>query len=693
MQNRFDSKNSVGIKEFFTRSALAKELKTFNENQIKEIENLEPDKSNTSEVLEFSQFLYEDYKFNNLILSDEKIRKQFSFAMAQCWFFTRVFLQEHSNLSFLNCFASPLSVILTTDYELILDEIETIENLTGKKINDIEYPRPAKNPIQYKNRFSNWNFLLELKRASLCDRKTLILIANAMSSQTQLLEYSRIERDTCVEKSIDSLCKYGLVNLEIPLENLLKIITYQKICGFAIENGVERVPPRKNEVINLIMEEINHEIISNFVFSELNNPAYGYNISKETFLLPTIPNGKIFQDYIRNELNRLALYIEYIGCVENKRRTIISPVLKKNKPGKRPGDYYEKHSHFDNFEKAISYEDNIAELIPDDAAKVKKYWDKNCEGIFHKICEKNMKPPPAMELCSEIISYWYKIGVLEDYKKETYHSTYKNHWYWLLSNYCSTLLPREKTNKLTPRIKSCAGCGKRFREYSVPNYIAEKVDFNIRFCYRCYRYIFGHRFMANNTSNFRIPKNEMLNYLFELSKAAEIIPTRNYMENILLPSRPSIKQEEVGKTLLKMPAFDIYIEKFGNWLNCLSQAGVLENGYRKTSRGIQCTAKDGHLCLSLGEKTIDDWLSDHKIEHEKEVLYPYDEKLNPNELSRTDWKVGKVFIEYAGLMNDTEYAKKMEIKKELALKNQIRLIIITSSDLFRLDEILKDLIS
>ena len=253
MQNRIDSKNSVGIKEFFTRSALAKELKTFNENQIKEIENLEPDKSNTSEVLEFSQFLYEDYKFNNLILSDEKIRKQFSFAMAQCWFFTRVFLQEHSNLSFLNCFASPLSVILTTDYELILDEIETIENLTGKNINDIEYPRPAKNPIQYKNRFSNWNFLLELKRASLCDRKTLILIANAMSSQTQLLEYSRIERDTCVEKSIDSLCKYGLVNLEIPLENLLKIFTYQKICGFAIENGVERVPPRKNEVINLIM--------------------------------------------------------------------------------------------------------------------------------------------------------------------------------------------------------------------------------------------------------------------------------------------------------------------------------------------------------------------------------------------------------------------------------------------------------
>lgn len=693
MQNRIDNKSIIGIKEFFTGSCLAKELKTFNENHIKEIINLELNKNNTSEIIEFSKFLYEECEFNKLILSDEEIRKQFSFAMAQCWFFTRVFLRENIKFNFLNCFASPLSVILTSDYELILDEIEIIENLTGKKVSDLEYPRPSKKPIDYKNRFSNWKFLVELKRASLCDRKTLVLIANAMSSQTHLLEFSRIENDKCVENSIDSLCEYGLVDLEVPLENLLKIFTHQKISSFAIDNGVVGIPTRKNEVINLIMEKINHEIISNFVFSELNRPAYGYNISKETFLLPTIPNGKIFQDYIRNELNRLALYLEYIGYVENMRRTIISPVLKRNKPGKRPGDYFENNYHFDDFEKAISYEDNIAELKPDDIAKVKKYWDENCEGILHKIGEKNLKSPPAMELCSEIISYWYKIGVLEDYKKETYHSTYKNHWYWLLSNYCSTLLPREKTNKLTPRIKSCAGCGKRFREYSVPYYIAEKVDFNIRFCHQCYRYIFGHRFMANKTSNFRIPKKEMLNYLFELSKAAEIIPTRNYMENILLPSRPSLKQEEVGKILLQMPAFDIYIEKFGSWLNCLSQSGVLENGYRKTSRGIQCTAKDGHLCLSLGEKTIDDWLSDHKIEHEKEVFYPYDEKLNPNELSRTDWKVGKVFIEYAGLMNDTEYAKKMEIKKELALKNQIRLIRITSSDLFRLDEILKDLIS
>jgi hypothetical protein len=39
----------------------------------------------------------------------------------------------------------------------------------------------------------------------------------------------------------------------------------------------------------------------------------------------------------------------------------------------------------------------------------------------------------------------------------------------------------------------------------------------------------------------------------------------------------------------------------------LIDAGVLSNGARKTARGTQSVAEDGHICLSLAEKTTDDY--------------------------------------------------------------------------------------
>ena len=78
--------------------------------------------------------------------------------------------------------------------------------------------------------------------------------------------------------------------------------------------------------------------------------------------------------------------------------------------------------------------------------------------------------------------------------------------------------------------------------------------------------------------------------------------------------------------------------------------------------------------------------------HSAESLQSSLEKLNPNKLSRTDWKVGNIFIEYAGLMDDSEYASKMKRKKQLADKNGLQLIIIGPADLFSLDEKLKTVI-
>ena len=77
------------------------------------------------------------------------------------------------------------------------------------------------------------------------------------------------------------------------------------------------------------------------------------------------------------------------------------------------------------------------------------------------------------------------------------------------------------------------------------------------------------------------------------------------------------------------------------------------------------SSNDGHICLSLGEKTIDDLLYSMGIEHEKEPKYP-------ERNYRADFKVNNVLIEYFGLKGQPEYDKKIIIKKQICKKHGIK---------------------
>src|SRR5699024_2756599 len=59
----------------------------------------------------------------------------------------------------------------------------------------------------------------------------------------------------------------------------------------------------------------------------------------------------------------------------------------------------------------------------------------------------------------------------------------------------------------------------------------------------------------------------------------------------------------------------------GSWVDLLAEAGVADDG-RTNVFGIQSRALDGHLCFSLGELVIDEWLTHHAVPHEREPLYP-----------------------------------------------------------------------
>jgi hypothetical protein len=139
-----------------------------------------------------------------------------------------------------------------------------------------------------------------------------------------------------------------------------------------------------------------------------------------------------------------------------------------------------------------------------------------------------------------------------------------------------------------------------------------------------------------------------------------------------------------------LPWHETAKEMFGSWAHLLEAAGLLEHRQRGRG-GHQSIGSDGHLCLSMGERAICEFLTKRAIDHSKEPMYPSDEKLNPNGLLRADFKVGPILIEFAGMMADKEYAERMNIKSKLAKKYKIPWVKVESSQLEDLDLMLQEL--
>lgn len=121
-----------------------------------------------------------------------------------------------------------------------------------------------------------------------------------------------------------------------------------------------------------------------------------------------------------------------------------------------------------------------------------------------------------------------------------------------------------------------------------------------------------------------------------------------------------------------------------HWSTTLAQAGLLPGGLA-TPRGVQTEAQDGHWCLSLFERAIDDHLFASGIEHDVQPSWPFHATLNPFALRRADWRLADgTMVEAAGMMEDLRYAAKIDEKRQLAEELGIPLLIITPKDLPRL---------
>jgi hypothetical protein len=233
-----------------------------------------------------------------------------------------------------------------------------------------------------------------------------------------------------------------------------------------------------------------------------------------------------------------------------------------------------------------------------------------------------------------------------------------------------------------PRRKTCPLCSRSFVEDSLPFPLMERFGAEgLDFCAPCLKELVFQR-----TGSDTATRGDICAYLLRLTVLLEKIPSQGFSEGgedfIALDFNKRLELLQLLKA--SKPSTSRVKAVFGSWLKALIEAGVLVDGTRETPRGTQTTALDGHVCLSLGEKNIDDYLYARQIPHQREPKYP-----DCN--YRADFLVGEIFIEYFGLAGDSRYDARIEEKTKLCKQHGIDLIAIYPSDLIAITTLEKKL--
>ena len=298
-----------------------------------------------------------------------------------------------------------------------------------------------------------------------------------------------------------------------------------------------------------------------------------------------------------------------------------------------------------------------------------KWWNKSHDELIAKLIEEKQWNW-YWDITNEILALTPPETIKSWKSRDPLCKKYA--WYNILMYFA---ISRAHSLGLTNRIrkakwKICPLCGQRFLESSLPAPLVDKLGGieRIDFCSPCLSVLY-------NEGNDNVTKQQAISHFQDLANILQRVPNYDFGKGKSdFIDFDTSQRLELLKILKRKPSIKRIKELFGSWLNALVEAGILEDGVRRTSRGIQCLAKDGHVCLALGEKTLDDFLYKHNIPHEKEAAYPESN-------FRADFSVDGVFIEYFGLTGDTEYDLKTKEKQKICHKHGIRLISIYPEDL------------
>lgn len=120
--------------------------------------------------------------------------------------------------------------------------------------------------------------------------------------------------------------------------------------------------------------------------------------------------------------------------------------------------------------------------------------------------------------------------------------------------------------------------------------------------------------------------------------------------------------------------YKIARKSFGTWNKAIEAAGYISTPVIFSSRH---TALDGHVCDSVSERIIDDWLFKNGIEHEVHVPYPGQKRLT------ADFLIDSIWVEFFGIYGvSKKYTASADRKIRLALESNLDLVKVFPSDLF-----------
>jgi len=208
--------------------------------------------------------------------------------------------------------------------------------------------------------------------------------------------------------------------------------------------------------------------------------------------------------------------------------------------------------------------------------------------------------------------------------------------YSFCSRSCAVSVNNSKHPKRLAIYHPCEVCGKRIRGKDT-----------LRFCSQKCRHLGIRRFSSD-----------------ELIKTIRLF----FSENKRTPAKREMKKVS-----------DCAINTFGSWNLAVKAAGLEPNRSHSNRmyRRSRTLARDGHVCDSISEALVDNWLTDHGVEHECDAKYP-------SSNHKSDWRLSNgVFIEYFGLANDSpRYDRQIRKKRELCKMHGIRLVELYPRDLY-----------
>ena len=240
--------------------------------------------------------------------------------------------------------------------------------------------------------------------------------------------------------------------------------------------------------------------------------------------------------------------------------------------------------------------------------------------------------------------------------------------------------------------KTCEICRKKF---SIKNSMPLFLGIPALICFGCCATSPPSEVGKNNTEEYQsVVRARLVFAAMRFVEHYKLVPASNYVctSAAISSANESLTSKEVilnWTIAANMPDLHTVNELFGSWAKYLAFAGVLEKS-RSGQSGYRSFATDGHLCLSVGERQICEFLYQNGIQHEREPIFPQDDEFNKNGLKRADFVIGETFVELAGRMSQETYAAGIKEKISLAQKLGFQLLVVTPKELPDLEKVFRD---